>query len=103
MKTANGIELDLHKSNYKYSILGYTFYFSSEFYLNNFKNNVKLFSEIEAVKIKNKYKVFINLELYLTFVFYKRIEKRGFYVIENKTKEEISELNFVSNIITKEE
>jgi len=102
MKTINGIELDLTKSDYKYSILGYTFYFSSEFYMNNFKNNVKFFSEIEGVKIKNKYKVFINLNLYLTFVYYKRIEKRGFYVIDNKTKEEVKELNFVSHIITKE-
>ena len=102
MKTVRGIELDLPKSEYTYSILGYTFYFSSEFYLNNFKNNVRLFTEIEGVKIKNRYKVFIDLNLYLTFVYYKKIEKRGFYVINKKTKEEVQELNFVSKIIAKE-
>ena len=102
MKTVRGIELDLPKSEYTYSINGYIFYFSSEFYLNNFKNNVRLFIEIEEVKIKNKYKVFIDLNLYLTFVYYKKIEKRGFYVINKKTKEEVQELNFVSKIIAKE-
>lgn len=102
MKTSGGIELNLKQSEYNFTTLGYEFFFSSEFYLNNFKNNVELFREIEGVKIKNKYRVFINLDLYLTFVFYKKIEKRGFYVINKNTKEEVSELNFVSNIITKE-
>lgn len=99
MKTVRGIELDLKKSEYKYSLYNFTFYFSSEFYLNNFKNNVTFFSEIESVKIKNKYKVFIDLNIYLTFVYYKRIEKRGFYVINNKTKEEVQELNFVNLLL----
>lgn len=102
MKTKRGVELDLPKSEYTYSINGYTFYFSSEFYLKNYKNNVRLFTEIEGAKIKSKYKVFIDLDLYLNFVYYKKIEKRGFYVINKKTKEEVSELNFVSNIIAKE-
>jgi YHS domain-containing protein len=101
MKTVNGIELDLPKSNYRYNVGNYTFYFSSEFYLENFKKNVKFFTEIESIKIKNKYKIYIDLDVYLTFVFYKKIEKRGFYVVNRKTNEEITEINFVSHLLQK--
>lgn len=101
MKTYRGIELDIKQSDYRYSISNYTFYFSSEFYMNNFKNNIELFTEIEGAKIKNKYKVYIDLNIYLAFVFYKKIEKRGFYVINNITNEEVKELNFASYLMQK--
>lgn len=101
MKTYRGIELDIKQSDYRYTINNYTFYFSSEFYMNNFKNNIELFTEIEGAKIKNKYKVYIDLNIYLAFVFYKKIEKRGFYVINNITNEEVKELNFASYLMQK--
>lgn len=101
MKTYRGIELDIKQSDYRYTINNYTFYFSSEFYMNNFKNNIELFIEIEGAKIKNKYKVYIDLNNYLAFVFYKKIEKRGFYVINNITNEEVKELNFASYLMQK--
>lgn len=101
MKTYRGIELDIKQSDYRYSINNYTFYFSSEFYMNNFKNNIELFTEIEGAKIKNKYKVYIDLNNYLAFVLYKKIEKRGFYVINNITNEEVKELNFASYLMQK--
>lgn len=101
MKTYRGIELDIKQSDYRYSINNYTFYFSSEFYMNNFKNNIELFTEIEGAKIKNKYKVYIDLNIYLAFVLYKKIEKRGFYVINNITNEEVKELNFASYLMQK--
>lgn len=99
MKTINGIELDLPESEYRIKIKDYIFYFSSNFYLENFSNNLKNFVKLEEAKIKNKYKFFIDLELYLTFVFYKKIEKRGFYIIDAKTGKEIKEINFISELI----
>lgn len=99
MLTKNGIELDLKSSNFKYKLFNYVFYFSSEFYLNNFRNNVKLFYEIEEIKLRNKYRIPIELRLYLVFSYYKKIEKRGFYVVNEKTKEVIPENISFKNLI----
>ena len=80
MQTKNGIELDLSKSNYKYKLNDYVFYFSSQNYLNKFKDEVTNFVIMENKKIEIRYKIIINLSIYLIFALYKRIEKRGFYV-----------------------
>lgn len=81
--TKNGIELNLNKSNYKLIKEGFTFYFSSKFYLEKFKNNVDEFLENESRKVETKYKVDINLINYFIVAFYKRIEKRGFLIKYN--------------------
>ena len=78
MKTKNGIELNLKESDYKFEFYNAVFYFSSKFYLDNFKNLLEDYIEIEQTKIINKYKVEINLKLYLAIALYKKIEKRGF-------------------------
>lgn len=83
MKTKNGIELDIKKSNYKYHFEGITFYFSSEFYLTKFKTNVNFFISTETIKLYNKYKILSNFRIFLSISYYKKIEKRGFYIIGN--------------------
>lgn len=83
MKTKNGIELDIKNSVYKYHFEGMTFYFSSEFYLNKFKSNVNSFISIETIKLYNKYKILTNFRIFLSISFYKKIEKRGFYIVGN--------------------
>lgn len=81
MKTKNGIELDIKKSNYKYYFEGMTFYFSSEFYLNKYKKLLNDYIRTETIKLYNKYKILCNFKVYLALSFYRKIEKRGFYVI----------------------
>ena len=81
MKTKNGIELILKESKYKYHYEGMTFYFSSEFYLNKFKTLVKNYIDTETFKLYNKYKILCDFKVYLALSFYRKIEKRGFYVI----------------------
>lgn len=95
MQTKNGIELDLSKSNYKYKINNYEFYFSSENYLNKFKESLTNFVQMENKKIEIKYKISINLSLYLTFALYKQIEKRGFYVTYNKEIIKENDVEFI--------
>lgn len=80
MKTKNGIELNLKESEYFIQVDDYIFYFSSKFYMNKFKDNYYIYSNFEEQKIKNKYKITINLFYYLIFSLYKRIEKRGFCI-----------------------
>ena len=98
MQTKNGIELDLSKSNYKYRINNYVFYFSSEKYLNKFKDEIENYTEIENTKMNIKYKVIIDLTVYLSFALYKKIEKRGFYVTYCDYKLQENEINFNSTL-----
>ncbi len=81
MKTKNGIELDIKKSNYKYHFEGMTFYFSSEFYLNKYKKLLNDYIGTETIKLYNKYKILCDFKVYLSLSFYRKIEKRGFYVL----------------------
>ena len=80
MKTKNGIELDLKNSSYIYDYNNLKFYFSSELYLKKFQENLSYYIFMETTKIINKYKVKINLNLYLAISFYKKKKKRGFYI-----------------------
>ena len=80
MKTANGIELNLAISQYKSVYEGFTFYFSSLFYKRKFDSTLETYLELETSKIINKYKININPRIYLAISYYKKIEKRGFYV-----------------------
>ena len=94
MKTKNGVELNLKESDYCFEFARAVFYFSSEFNLNRFKNSVISFIEMEQAKIINRYKVNINLKLYLALSLYKKIEKRGFRVIQkfsDKSQLELTE------------
>lgn len=93
MTTKNGIELNLNKSKFIYSYMDYDFYFSSIVYLRKFESRLQEFINLESTKIKNKYKVNIELSLYLAVALYKSIEKRGFYVKNNKMEFLINEMS----------
>jgi YHS domain-containing protein len=96
MLTKNGVELDLRKSKYKCIFKNYIFYFSSEFYLKKFKENLANFIFLENTKISNRYKIKIDLSDYLSICYYKKIEKRGFRVIDKNTGYTIDEFeNFI--------
>lgn len=91
MKTIKGIELDLTQTEYIVSIYGYSFYFSSKFYKEKFEREMKNFSEMETQKIRVKNKIKISMELYFLFALYKKIEKRGFRIVNQKDNKEITE------------
>lgn len=93
MITKNGIELDLRKTKYSYEFGEYIFYFSSKLYLKKFKEGVLNYIILENTKITNKYKIKINVTSYLSVSFYKKIEKRGFRVIDRNSGLEIDEFN----------
>lgn len=100
MKTKNGIEFNLKESEYKVIFNGFIFYFSSELYKNKFNNLIENFIELEEIKLKTKYKVKINLTNYLAIALYKRIEKRGFLIKDDITKEFLTNnIEFVENLI----
>ena len=98
MRTKNGIELDLKKSIYKYNYKDYIFYFSSLLYLQKFCNVVDEYVNTETKKISIKYNININLDEYLYLAFYRKIEKRGFYVLYKNKEVKKYEINFVGEV-----
>ena len=81
MKTKRGIYLDLSESDYIYELDGIAYYFSSEFN-------------------KNRYKINCNFDLYFQLSFYKKIEKRGFRVVELSSNRNIhKDITLINTII----
>lgn len=80
IKTSRGIYHNLNETTYKYELDELIFYFSSEFNLKRFKNNVKDYVDLENFKLMNKYRLQLNLSNMLSIAYYKKIEKRGFRV-----------------------
>lgn len=97
MRTVGNIELNLEESSFIYKYNEIKFYFSSEFYKNKFKEEVKNYIQMETAKIINKYKIEIDLTDFLTISLYKKIEKRGF-LIEYKGNK-LKKLSFLNILI----
>lgn len=99
MITKNGICLNLDESNYKFLKYGVIFYFSSLLYLEKFEKEVELYVNAETIKLRNKYKVDNDFTLYLAIAFYKKIEKRGFYIYDEVNKREIKDNSLFISIL----
>lgn len=92
MQTRNGVELNISESKYITYYKDFKFYFSSMFYKKKFETRMNEFIELETQKIIAKYKVNITIDIYLLISLYKRIEKRGFFILtpeNNEIKENI--------------
>jgi len=75
-----GIYYDLTESEYIYKLKDYKFYFSSSLYMNKFINGVNNYVKIEKLKMKQRLKVDFDITEILCISYYKKIEKRGFYI-----------------------
>lgn len=101
MLTYGGVYYNLNESDFCVNIEGFTFYFSSKLYKNKFKNNVRQFIKNESEKINSKYQININLDLYLMIAFYMKVEKRGFKIVDEQTKKEITRsAGFINQLIS---
>ena len=103
MITSRGIFNDLNESYYSYTAYGLIFYFSSIFYREKFKKEVIDYVNREGKKLKAFYKVKSNFDSFLAVSLYKRIEKRGFRVINDVgLRKEFKEddICFVANLIS---
>lgn len=65
------------------------FYFSSLYNLNRFKEKLSSYLYEENSKINNRYKVKIDLTIYLMLSLYQRIEKRGYKILKIGSNKEI--------------
>ena len=78
MKTV--VYQNIKETVFDYEIYDLCFHFSSLFNKHRFIENVKTYVDIEGMKIINKYQLQIDLRKYLAIAFYKKIERRGFYI-----------------------
>ena len=101
MLTKNGICLKLDESEYKVLKYGLIFYFSSKLYLEKFVNNVEKYVEEETIKIKNKYKIQCDFELYLAISYYGKIEHRGFYIYDDVLKQKVTSNCLFTNTLSR--
>lgn len=99
MKTIRGIFNNIDESDYVYNIDGLTFFFSSNLYKEKFIKGLKDYLFYEQLKLKQKYNVNCNFDLYFMISFYKKIEKRGFKIIENTTKKQLNKDIYILNKI----
>lgn len=101
MRTIRGIYYDLSESVYSFSYDKLTFYFSSKYYLNKFKNEYVNYLRQETLKLSSKYKCCVYGDEMILISLYKNIEKRGFRV-EYKGKS-IDEICYVDAILNCDE
>ena len=87
------VEYDINKSEYYFRVNKLTFFFSSKFNKTRFESGFIDYVNEETNKIKAKYKVDINLTNYLLLAYYKKIEKRGFKVLNYDDNDVIIELS----------
>ena len=89
------IYYNINESTIKFKYNDFTFYFSSQFYLDKFKRLFVKYIKDETNKLRVKYGSNLIIDELLLISLYKRIEKRGFkieynneplkdYYIENK-------------------
>lgn len=80
MKSVRGIYYDLTESNYTFIYDDLKFYFSSNFYLQNFIKKHLEYLKKETIKLQIKYNCMVSADYMLLINLYKQIEKRGFLV-----------------------
>lgn len=99
MKSKRGVYLDIFESDYYYDLDGVRYYFSSQLYLNKFKDNVMNYVNENSIKLKLRYKINLNFDLFLTLSYYRKVEKRGFRVVELSTERKITKDTIIINTI----
>lgn len=99
IKTTANIYLDINDSDYIVSVNDYNFYFSSEFYRDKFLTIKENYVELENKKLKTRLNVNVDFNLIFLISLYKKIEKRGFKIINNKTNKEIKANDIFIDII----
>lgn len=80
MKTRNGIYYNLKESEYHITILGVTYWFSSQLYLKKFIDRYLEERDILNYAQSRRHKTGLNLSILSDIKLYNSIEKRGFLV-----------------------
>lgn len=88
---------NLYESNFKFKYDKIEFVFSSQFYLDKFKNEYSEYLKKESDKLYAKYKTSIFADYLILYELYQKIEKRGFLIYYENN--ELKEFSFNINIV----
>lgn len=88
---------NINESTYIFKYDDLTFYFSSEFYKEKFKQSYTNYLRDEQIKLRLKFKCNIYCDAMILLLLYKKIEKRGFKVLY-KDKELEEKYSIIYNI-----
>lgn len=80
----NGICYDFTISEYRHTVDGLTFVFSSRLHLEKFKKKLKQNREIINYSLSKRFNMGINVSQLADIVLYKKIETRGFLIVTNE-------------------
>ena len=69
-----------YKIGFRFNGHEIVFHFSSLFNQKRFISHVNEYKNNEELKLRNKYQLEIDVKIYLAIVYYKKIEKRGFFI-----------------------
>lgn len=96
MRTRNGVYYDLTVSCYKYKPrdTGLTFVFSSDLHLTKFEERIQEHRNDFNLKIKARYRLEVDFKNFADIVLYKKIEKRGFLIV-NEGGQKICQENLI--------
>lgn len=85
MITKNGICYDLSRSPYVCSVANWTYYFSSPSHMNKFKSNISSNRDWLNDSMSRRFKFTMSLDLLADLSLYRKIETRGFLIINEST------------------
>lgn len=80
--TRNGIYYNLLESPYAFTLDGIQFFFSSESHMEKFKDKYRYNRNVINASLSNRFKFDINVDKLADFILYRKVETRGFLVID---------------------
>lgn len=104
MKSRRGVYYDLSETEYIKNVFYFSFCFSSKFLMKKFEDDYYSITKQLEYKFVKKYEIPFDLKMYMAFVLYKDIERRGYRVINNRTGDVYTcpeSIKFVGEIKTK--
>lgn len=84
MKSRNGIYYNLENSEYRHTVDGVTYVFSSKLHRDNFINRLEENRESINSSLSNRFNFAVEVNRIADCVLYRKIEKRGFLIVTNE-------------------
>ena len=101
MISRRGIVYDLTLSNYRCTLNGLTYVFSSQLHLDNFRKKYKENRSIINYSLSKRFNLKIDVPILADMVLYRKIETRGFLVINGEGKSVCQgKITFVGDVVT---
>ena len=102
MISKNGVCYDLSVSQYRKSINGLTFVFSSQLHLDKFKKKLNENRDIINYSLSKRFNINVDVSELADVVLYRKIETRGFLIVTSEGTELCQKsLKFVGGTLTK--